>query len=937
MSVAGIFMSVGAGTAAGAVINDTWQGGPGNWSDAAKWNNGVPNNAGSTTYNVFIDNGNATTASTTTLDMNAAVDFLGIDANDRLIVSNGNVLSVSKSISVIGPGDIRWSLDINGRLTLNSSGSPTDLLLPENANYKTLGGGEIRMTEAHARILGSSTGSTTATLTNNTPISGAGQIGVNRLNLDNRAAITANLPGQILTIDTNNPSLSYNSGQMAALGGGELAIRDSQIVNASGGTDGLIKAGNGSTVRIKDLSIITGGKFETAAGPNPGTLILRDAIIEGGASITNAGVIRAYPGSTSADVQIKNSALDNSGEFFIGNAANTVFDGLTSFSNSGVLRLNSTKMGQVFDPNTTLRVTTPLTLTGGGELALSQSDNNRVMGGIVNQDNLIHGAGRIDPLIANYGTIDADQPLFNGVVIHTYPSAPPIYEPLRGGTLEVRADGSTVTGIVNGGTMKATQGRLRIVGDVQNFKSALPFPGSTPTPGTIAADNAAVEIKSMAMGTTLSGKVHGGTVQVIGNGSISLGAHTGIVGGTLTNSATGRISTSGDVVIGGKVTNPAGGQITVESLSHLRLLGGGSNSYINNGTIEFKSPWSLPLGQRTQLIVDGGTVTLNGGGNVVMSFLSEILGAGGASDRLVNYNTISGRGFIGKNNMGLRNLGAIDADSAFNPLTIDVAGTAFANEGTLRASGGGGGLKLDDALFVNSGAVEILAGSALTAADVYRQTAGSTTLSGGSLAATTIDIQGGTFGGNGGITGAVSFGPGATLGPGASPGILDFLGDASFAGTINIEIAGLLVDSGVPDATFVNTATDPSTTQFDQINTFGQATLVGGLTLDVSLLGGFDPTVGSVFDVMTADLFAGALSGVNFLFPTLTGDRAFTAALIGAPDRLGTGDRQALRLTVVSTAPPPPPPVTKAPEPGALTLFGVGLIGLAFARRRRAS
>ena len=42
------------------VVNDTWKGGTGNWSAAANWSAGVPNNGtpSGTTYNVFFDGGN---------------------------------------------------------------------------------------------------------------------------------------------------------------------------------------------------------------------------------------------------------------------------------------------------------------------------------------------------------------------------------------------------------------------------------------------------------------------------------------------------------------------------------------------------------------------------------------------------------------------------------------------------------------------------------------------------------------------------------------------------------------------------------------------------------------------------------------------------------------------------------------------------------------
>jgi len=358
------------------------------------------------------------------------------------------------------------------------------------------------------------------------------------------------------------------------------------------------------------------------------------------------------------------------------------------------------------------------------------------------------------------------------------------------------------------------------------------------------------------------------------------------------------------------LTIDTGDNLGINNVRALTLNGG---TIANSGSIALNS-----TGSYTYLKVSGGDVTLNGGGTVTLSYSTrDVIQGVTSSDRLTNVdNTIQGAGRIGQNKMALTNRGTIHANQS-NQLTVDVTGTAFDNEGTLRASGSGG-LRLNDTTFTNTGTVEAV-GSTVTAADTYTQTAGRTTLDGGTLDTGNANFLGGTLTGSGTIDGPANFGINATIGPGFSPGIINFMDDSVFDGLIELELGGMLVDGIFPDIGIINVGTDPATTQFDQINVFGQATLHDSLTIDVSLLGAFDPVVNSFFDVFTADDLLLDLAMLNFIFPTFDdGLRSFEASIFTY------GGRESLRLTV-----------EPIPEPSTWLLFAIGVIGVLWYSYRR--
>jgi len=189
----------------------------------------------------------------------------------------------------------------------------------------------------------------------------------------------------------------------------------------------------------------------------------------------------------------------------------------------------------------------------------------------------------------------------------------------------------------------------------------------------------------------------------------------------------------------------------------------------------------------------------------------------------------------------------------------------------------------------NDGSV-LVDDSTLTVDGSYTQSAGETVLDGGTLSATTLDLQGGVLRGNGTLSGTTTVA--GTASAGFSTGILDFIGDTTFSGSLEVDLAGTAVDGLAPTPGAINVATDPLTTDFDQYNVFGTAELSAGLVFDLGFIDGFAPTLGDFFDILTADLLVADLAS-----------QVFTVSGLASPYRLfysvvAFDDRQALRVRI---------------------------------------
>jgi hypothetical protein len=147
----------------------------------------------------------------------------------------------------------------------------------------------------------------------------------------------------------------------------------------------------------------------------------------------------------------------------------------------------------------------------------------------------------------------------------------------------------------------------------------------------------------------------------------------------------------------------------------------------------------------------------------------------------------------------------------------------------------------------NSGTVGIDASSQWSVSGNYTQTDGSTTVS-GTLAATTVDLEGGLLRGTGTLDGSVVNAARIQVGDDTTVGTLTITGDytQTAGGTLAVKVGGYVAG-----------------TDFDQLVVLGQAYLDG--TLEVTLVGRFVPNTGDIFPVVAANTALGA-------FATLSGD-----------------------------------------------------------------
>ncbi len=161
--------------------------------------------------------------------------------------------------------------------------------------------------------------------------------------------------------------------------------------------------------------------------------------------------------------------------------------------------------------------------------------------------------------------------------------------------------------------------------------------------------------------------------------------------------------------------------------------------------------------------------------------------------------------------------------------TIGLPGAGPVNDGRIAVNGCA--LDTHVADFLNRGQVEITEGGALLAGGPYVQTAGATLLSNGILGGTEVRIEGGDLAGVGAV--APMLINGGRVAPGSPIGRIDVAGHyiQTTAGLLDVELAGR----------------DPG--EYDSLAVSGAAVLDGRLR--VALSGGFEPTAGDEFAILT--------------------------------------------------------------------------------------
>ena len=237
---------------------------------------------------------------------------------------------------------------------------------------------------------------------------------------------------------------------------------------------------------------------------------------------------------------------------------------------------------------------------------------------------------------------------------------------------------------------------------------------------------------------------------------------------------------------------------------------------------------------------NAGTVTIAGGVNMSSSIFTNsgtVIQSGSG-----NLNLPFNSGFTNTST------GIYDLQNDL-PFTVNGGGGGpppFQNAGTVRKTGGTGTTRFEHQVtFTNTGSVEAASGT-MEFVDRYTQDSGSTSLHGGAL---TFDqegvFNGGTLVGSGTITGTV-INNGADFAPGFSPGKITIIGNYTQGanGALDIQIGGATPQTG-----------------YDQVQVSGTAALGG--TLNISLINGFRPAVGQVFQFIVPGAVTGEFSTIN--------------------------------------------------------------------------
>jgi hypothetical protein len=379
----------------------------------------------------------------------------------------------------------------------------------------------------------------------------------------------------------------------------------------------------------------------------------------------------------------------------------------------------------------------------------------------------------------------------------------------------------------------------------------------------------------------------GGTISAANGSTVELDS-VAITGGTLSSSGTGVITTAGDSVLNG-ILLAAGAVLQIPNSFADTF----SGTFTNLGTVTLNSSSNY-----TDLIVAPGGLSLTGGGLISLSNspYNRIYGPS-ASTPLDNVNdTISGAGQIGAAQLTLTNTGSIVATGT-NPLVLNVA-SPFTNQGSLIATGTGG-MQFAAGNLTNTGTVAVQSGSTLyVAAGQYIQTGGTTSLTSGTLDATSVSIQGGTLSASGTIGSAVT-----------NSGLLHPVQSLSLTGNLTL--------TGSSTVLFDLGGSTP-VTGYDTLS--AQNVALGG-SLDLIFTNGYQSSVlpSTTFTLITA---SGSLSGQ---FAGITnGSTVYTTDGLGA----FTVNYLPSSLTISNFTP--------VPEPPTATLIGLGAVVLAAVRLARA-
>ena len=690
----------------------------------------------------------------------------------------------------------------------------------------------------------------------------------------NSGTIDADLNGLPIVLDMLPPAYTaYNAGTLRASNGGKLRIQGGTSATTPSGFlnngAGTITALDGSLVELYSVGITGGtlassgsGRIEVTA-PN---VRIGSVTIEGllkvnngqwltlGSSIANNGTIRLDSTSSNTELHLTgasgdNYSLDGSGVLELTHATRSIVGSLGTdpglingsdhtIRGTGLIRqIRRVTNWGLIDADAAASAL-KITSTGGGTLA-----NAGVMRARNGATLDIAGADSSNPVLFNNtgGILQAQ----DGSLVQLS------YATLTGGTLTTSGSGvirlptsvTAIGGLENLGTLDIRGSTTLLGGTLTNHGSMLLGSGSSGanlnvSPGTVLAGGGTLSMSNSSSNSIASAGIGTGTlINELGH-TIQGAGKIGSYGMALTNRGLIQANQGNALILA-----ESGVAANVTNEGTLRAAAG-STLQVNQNLTNFNATTHTLAGGRYEVL---GTMRLPVTGGITSNAADVVLD--GTASRL--YNGTSG---------------TIDALSGF---------TTNLNTGRFEVRNG---RSFAVGLFSNAGAIDVGAGSTLTAT-TYTQTAGVTDVDGSLLVAGDIALNGGILTGSGTVAGNLL--NSGSVSPGNTPGVMHVNGNYSQAsGTLGIELGQ---------------------SAYDQLLVSGSATLGG--VLDVSLWSApgnpvFLPAPGSSFDILLAQVLTGEFDSVNL--PEVAGIVWDLQYLIDA-----SGSTDIVRLTA-SAVPLPP-------------------------------
>jgi hypothetical protein len=787
------------------------------------------------------------------------VQYYGNSFLDGATLQNANAVMDNSTVNITPAGVIN-----NGIWTVGAPGFPGNVTrIRPSAATATIGGtGTIRLQgvgsgndlSAHLTYT-----STSDVLTNAAThsIKGYGRI---YTNLVNDGTVNADVSGKTLYL-IDEPKA--NNGTMTASNGGILQF--SGVTVTGNPTAQIISTDAASPVQFVN-STLTGGGFNTAGSglfQYFGTSVLANLTVNGTHQITDNSVVSLTTNLVNNGSWLINSptAAGNT-TYMRAGAANVSISGTGSIRLQGVAAGNGDNLSSYLTYTTAANV---LTLGSGQSLL---------------------GYGRVYTNLVNNGTVTADNPAVGGpatkylILLDEPKTNNALISSSNGGGVHFRNTTLTqgAAGVVSAGT-----------GSTAGFESSALVGGTLTSVGTGVCNYYAT---TSLNGVTASGAhqvTDNSTVSIVGdivnNGTISInspgapGNITRITAGAaaVAVSGTGTIRLQG--VSGGNGDNLSS-HLTYTSAANVLTNGAGHTiagygriytNLVNNGTITADNP--AVGGPATKYLIfldepkaNNGTISASNGGGVHFRSITLTQGPTGVV-------STTGASTAGLENAAI--VGGSVSTSAAGPLNCTSGTSALEsvtlNPGSLCQVLDNGTLTIGPAGIVNNGtiAVQTIGG----AGNLTRlRSAGAATISGTGivrLQATGLNNNTSYLDGLGSAANPLTLGPGQTL-----SGAGRLFGNIAIRGTISPDqpfgTPGPISRIDVINATTLSAKASyacelASTSSYDQIGGSGSIAVNG--TLNVSLIGGFDPPVGSSYDVISGPAVTGTFTTVNM--PTL--------------------------------------------------------------------